>query len=98
MNQGHEPVMAAMKFGRARMMLVLRHQEVSREFYSHQIQLAAVAATQLLFYLFTEAEIGRAFFLGLALLCITTGEREARRMRACGRYHQCKRSLEVVGI
>ena len=96
-----EDYLKALKFGRGRAGLVLHHQETRRSFYWHQAELAAVASLNIT--LFAASSVmalgsGRALFASLALLCLTCGRREAQRMRACGRYHQCKRSLETVGI
>jgi hypothetical protein len=85
-----------MKFGRARMLRVLDHHEVRRSFYWRQFDLALVAGVEFGFFVFSgEAQI---VFAILTLLCVICGASEAKRMRACGRYHQCRRSLEAIGI
>jgi hypothetical protein len=93
-----DQIVLASKFGRRRVATVLHHQETRRNFYWHQCELAAVGALQVVFFAASTGPFEQAFFASLAMLCITCGEREARRMRACGRYHQCNRSLEVIGI
>lgn len=95
-------ILVSAKFGRSRLMTVARHHDVRREFVFRQLELVVLGATNLIFYALSTVMfapwVGHAVFAAIALLCITTGEREARRMRACGRFHQCKRSLEVLGI
>lgn len=93
-----DQVTHALKFGRRRVALVLHHQETRRHFFWHQFELAIVGAMHLVFFAMSMNVVAQGVFVALALLCFTTGEREARRMRACGRYHQCNRSLEVIGI
>jgi hypothetical protein len=36
--------------------------------------------------------------VSLALVMIQQGTQEAKRMRACGRYYQTNRSVEVLGF
>lgn len=90
-------VLASTKFGRDRMMTVVRHQETVREFKSRQIELVGMAVLQLVTWSVSSSEIG-ILCLCVFFLVATTGRDEARRMRACGRYHQCLRSIEVIGI
>lgn len=70
-----------------------RHIDIRRDFRRRQIQLAAVGCWLILLFV-----ISSVFLLGaLALLVFSTATDECRRMRACGRYWQCKRSIEVIG-
>jgi hypothetical protein len=82
------------RYGGRRAIARQGHNETRRAFVLRQRQLAIVAALQLAVYAFT----GVWMFALLAVLAVSAGEGEARRMRACGRYWQCKRSMEVIGI
>lgn len=81
------------KFGGRRAMLRAEHRWRLQEFRRRQVELAAVTA---LFVLFAAA-IGETVFMMPAALLASAGASEARRMRACGRDWQCKRSMEVIG-
>jgi len=82
------------RFGGKRALARDLHNDRRREFLLRQRQLILTGA------LFIGALIVSDiyWFAPLAALLFTTAEREARRHRACGRYWQCKRSLEVIGI
>lgn len=92
-----DPFLKALKFGRKRALRILHHDQVRSSFYKRQVSLAWASAV-LLLCCAASSGLPHEVFACLVLLCTGAGEREARRMRACGRYHQCKRSLEVIGI
>jgi hypothetical protein len=92
------PIQKAMKFGPRRTLRVLEHQQNIRVFLNRQYELAAIAVFNLIFFVCSGYSAPGIFFLVIGLTCIAFGTSEARRMLACGRFHQCNRSLEVVGI
>jgi hypothetical protein len=82
------------RFGGQRALIRDQHNDRHREFRARQFQLAAAGAWCILLALFAGIE----YFGPFVILFFTTAEREARRHRACGRYWQCNRSIEVIGI
>lgn len=82
------------KFGGKRALARDLHNDRRREFRLRQYELAAAGAWCLILALC----VGAAYFAPFVVLFFTTAEREARRHRACGRYWQCRRSIEVIGI
>lgn len=93
-NTGAEFFTDLRRFGRERAFTRLKHRDRIREFALRQRQLATIGAVEIAFFIFSQHPV----FSGLALLFFTTATRECWRMRACGRYWECKRSVEVIGI
>jgi hypothetical protein len=81
-------------WGRARAFTRLDHADRKRTFIHRQYDIAAAGAVLMIGYVLT----GSFVFPPLITLLFTTGARECWRMRRCGRYWQCNRSLEVLGI
>lgn len=81
-------------FGRDRAFTRLHHRDRLRDFRWRQYQLAGTGGMFILFFLFTQIVV----FAILAVVMFSTATRECWRMRACGRYWQTKRSVEIIGI
>ena len=82
------------RYGGPRALRRDRHRERVREFVLRQRQLAATGGLFIVAYVVSDVGL----FAALAALMFSTATPECRRMRACGRYWQCKRSIEVIGI
>lgn len=82
------------KFGGRRALARDLHNDRKREVLLRQRQLAIIGTLFIGAFAITQVS---AFAL-LAVLLFTTAAREAKRFRACGRYWQCRRSIEVIGI
>lgn len=93
-----DQITRAARFGMSRVDTVMRHQETARHFRLRQPALAVLAAMFLVGFSLGNRTWPRDFSVSMAMLLIIAGATEARRYRACGRIHQCKRSLEVIGI
>jgi hypothetical protein len=74
-----------------------RHRGERQKFKRRQQDLAAAAVVEFGFALIIGGRAGM-FLALLGLFVVQCGVAETRRMRACGRYHQCNRSMEVIGI
>lgn len=82
------------RFGPKRTLARDAHRDRIREFMLRQKQLSAAGFVQFAFYIVSGSH---PFFAMLGALLFMTAIDECRRMRACGRYWQCKRSIEVIG-
>lgn len=80
-------------FNRQRARLILDHADIKRQF-RHRAQSCSVLAFA---FLVVFALTGFSFFGAIAILFFSTIIDEMRRMRACGRYWRCQRSIEVIG-
>lgn len=83
------------RFGRDRAFARMRHREIVRDFKRTQQNQAFVAFWFIGLFSFTDF---RSLFLPLAVAILQKAIAECRRMRACGRYWRCNRSIEVIGI
>jgi hypothetical protein len=82
----------------SRRMHVLNNQDRLRRYRWRQYELMALVAIWGVGWMLTDLLWVKLLSLTIVLIVVQTGTIEARRMRACGRYHQTNRSVEVIGI
>ncbi len=76
----------------------LDHDMRKREYRWRQFELLSLAFIWGVGAAFTDIVGLKALGATLALVMIQQATQEAKRMRACGRYYQTKRSVEVLGF
>ena len=84
------------RFGGRRALIRSDHRRTVQDFKARQRDLALAGSW---FLILSLMPTGIWFVLAaLGIVLFTTAKDEAKRMKACGRYWRCKRSMEVLGI